>query len=105
MSETYLGDLKSMRNHELKVEFVKYVPQELTQGVLYVSEEFGTAIHLCACGWCRVKTVTPFHIGDRGWKYTRSEDDKVTLLPSIGNYQMPCKSHYWLKDNQIVWID
>jgi hypothetical protein len=83
--------------------FVKTIPQELEQGVLYVSEEFGTAIHLCACGWCKQKTVTPFHISDRGWLYTRDAEDRVTLHPSIGNFQMPCKSHYWVQGNKVVW--
>lgn len=104
MSEMIPADLHATRDQELTVEFVKYVPEQMVQGVLYVSEEFGTAIHLCACGWCKQKTVTPFHIGERGWKYTRSPEDRVTLFPSIGNYQMPCKSHYWVKDNKVIWI-
>jgi hypothetical protein len=88
---------------ELKPVFVKTMPKELEQGVLYVSELYGTAIHLCACGSCKQHTVTPFHIGERGWQYTRDAEDRVTLHPSIGNFQMPCKSHYWVRENKIVW--
>ena len=96
----------SQRTMEFKrVEFVKHISGELEQGVLYVSEEFELAIHLCACGWCKQKTVTPFKDfpNDRGWTYTRDAEDRVTLHPSIGNFQMPCKSHYWVQGNKIVW--
>lgn len=92
-----------MKLFNLEPRFVDQVPAVLEQGVLYVSEKFETAIHLCACGWCGGKTVTPFRDSDRGWQYTRTADDKVTLHPSIGNFQMPCKSHYWVQDNQIKW--
>jgi hypothetical protein len=87
---------------ELKPVFVKFMPPELEQGVLYVSEEFELAIHLCACGWCKQKTVTPFHDPNSDWKYTRDAQDRITLHPSIGNFQMPCKSHYWVRENKIV---
>jgi hypothetical protein len=87
----------------LRPLFVKTVPPELEQGVLYISEVYGTAIHLCACGICKQKTVTPFHNELKGWKYTRTPDDLVTLYPSIGNFQMPCRSHYWITENKVVW--
>ena len=32
------------------LQHVKYIPKELTQGVLYVSSEYAVAGHLCACG-------------------------------------------------------
>jgi Family of unknown function (DUF6527) len=88
--------------NELTVAFVDLVPEHLEEGVLYVSEKYKTAVHLCACGTCGEQTVTPFD-SSRGWLYTRSPDDKVTLHPSIGNFQMPCKSHYWIKDNRVEW--
>lgn len=87
----------------LRPLFVDFIPETLEQGVLYVSERFETAIHLCACGWCKEKTVTPFHDGQSGWRYMRDEQNRITLFPSIGNQNMPCKSHYWLRNNEIVW--
>ena len=74
-----------MKLTQLRPVFVDQVPEQLEPGVLYVSEKYGTAIHQCACGTCGWKTVTPFHIGDRGWVYTKDADDRVTLSPSIGN--------------------
>jgi hypothetical protein len=26
-----------------------------------------------------------------------SEGAKATLMPSIGNWQLPCQSHYWIR--------
>lgn len=92
-----------MKDTILRPLFVEHVPKVLEQGVLYISEEYGTAIHLCACGSCGIQTVTPFHIDRLGWKYTRTPDDKVTLYPSIGNQRLPCRSHYWVKENRIDW--
>ena len=78
---------------------VHYIPKELKPGVLYVSEEFGAAVHLCACG-CGSKVSTP--LGPTEW--TLEETDKgPSLRPSIGNWQFPCQSHYWIDQGNIVW--
>lgn len=44
---------------EFTPEFVEYMPDELREGILYISMKYGTAIHLCACGNCGQQTVTP----------------------------------------------
>lgn len=75
------------------------MPTVLEEGILYFSEEYGTAAHLCACG-CGSKIRTP--IGPIGW----SIDDGpkgVSLYPSLGNWQRPCRSHYWIADGEVVW--
>ncbi len=76
-----------------------YIPKDLESGILYVSEEFGVACHLCPCG-CGSKVVTP--IGPTEWSFSEV-DDKPTLYPSIGNWQFPCKSHYWIEGGLIKW--
>jgi hypothetical protein len=90
-----------MRDVRLTPRFVEYMPDTLEQGVLYVSERFQLAIHLCACGECGIKTVTPFG-SPQGWDYSY-ENGEVTLHPSIGNQQFPCRSHYWVRRNVIEW--
>jgi hypothetical protein len=85
--------------NKLQPEFVKYIPEILEDGILYVSLEFETAIHNCCCG-CGLKTVTPFC--ENEWKIN-IEGDKVSLSPSIGNWQFPCKSHYFIKNNIVEW--
>ena len=84
---------------ELVPQFVEFMPSKLEEGILYISEKYETAIHLCPCG-CGHQTVTP--IKSWGWNYIRN-DKVITLEPSISNYQLPCKSHYWIRENKIVW--
>jgi hypothetical protein len=78
---------------------VKYVPKVLEPNVLYVSEEFHTAAHLCLCG-CGTKVVTP--LGPAKWTF-REEAGRPSLWPSIGNWQLPCKSHYVIKGGEVLW--
>ncbi|MES2674359.1 MAG: DUF6527 family protein [Pseudomonadota bacterium] len=75
------------------------MPKELASGVLYVSKEFNTAAHLCACG-CGAKVRTP--LTPTEWTLTLSQPGP-TLIPSIGSWQLPCKSHYWITDGEISW--
>jgi hypothetical protein len=87
-----------MRRNSISPMFVKAVPEELEDGILYVSE-YGTAVHKCCCG-CGSEVVTP--IGPTGWKLIR-QGPTVSLKPSIGNWNLPCRSHYWITQNQILW--
>ncbi len=81
--------------------FVEYIPEVLEHGILYVSEAYGVCNHLCACG-CGEQTVLPFECVD-GWLYNR-DGDLVTLEPSIGNFHVPCGSHYYIRRNAVVWV-
>jgi len=83
----------------LTVRHVKYLPKELSHGILYVSKEYAVAGHLCACG-CGAKVITP--LGPAEWAYSEP-NKRPTLYPSIGNWQMPCRSHYFITDGQIQW--
>ncbi len=76
---------------------VKYMPAELEPGILYVAEQFGAAAHLCACG-CGTIVRTPL---DR-WSLTETRNGP-TLYPSIGNWQEPCRSHYWIRRGAVRW--
>lgn len=80
------------------LRLVKCIPEELEENVLYVSKEFGTASHLCGCG-CKTEIVTP--IGDNWWTF-HENCGLFSLTPSVGNYQIPCKSHYFITNNQFV---
>ena len=75
------------------------MPKELKPGILYVSEEFGTAAHLCPCG-CGSKNRTP--LGPTEWTFTETQLGP-SLDPSIGNWQRACKSHYWILNGEIIW--
>jgi hypothetical protein len=80
----------------IRLERVALMPQQLEAGVLYLSETYGTAIHLCACG-CGIETVTP--LGAGGWTFTEGP----TLRPSVGNQAMPCASHYFITAGRVDW--
>jgi hypothetical protein len=79
-------------------EFVEAMPKELLEGRLYVSIKYKTASHKCPCG-CGNRIVTPIIPGR--WKLT-FDGKVVSLSPSIGNWGLDCRSHYWIVDNKIV---
>lgn len=85
----------------IKLQRVHYMPKELKPGVLYVSAEFGTAAHLCACG-CGAKIRTP--LGPTEWALEET-DSGPTLRPSVGNWQQACQSHYWIYQGKVIWSD
>ena len=82
-----------------ELQRVHYMPKELKPGVLYVSEEFSTAAHLCACG-CGSKIRTP--LGPTEWKVMETKKG-LSLYPSVGNWQQPCQSHYWIERGEVRW--
>jgi len=84
---------------KIELQHVHYMPKELKPGVLYVSEEFNTAAHLCACG-CGSKVRTP--LGPTEWAFEETPMGP-SLFPSVGNWQQACQSHYWLYRGEIRW--
>ena len=78
---------------------VQYMPTKLEPGILYVAEEFGAAAHLCACG-CGAIVRTP--LDPTEWSLTETEDGP-SLYPSVGNWQEPCQSHYWIERGKVKW--
>jgi hypothetical protein len=84
---------------KFKLQRVHYMPKELEPGILYVSEEFDIAMHLCACG-CRSKVKTP--LGPTEWSMKETKSGP-SMRPSIGNWQQACQSHYWITGGKIVW--
>jgi hypothetical protein len=83
----------------IKAEYVDAIPAAITDGVLYVSTEYGTAVHKCCCG-CGQEVVTP--LGPTDWSVT-VDGGAVSVYPSIGNWSFPCKSHYWISCGHIRW--
>lgn len=88
-----------MKASILEPMYVNAIPIELEKGKLYVSLMYGTAQHLCPCG-CGNRIVTP--LNKTGW--TLRYDGKISLYPSIGNYEINCQSHYFITDNEVKWV-
>jgi hypothetical protein len=84
---------------ELEHQFVKSVPRSMETGVLYVSLEYATMLHLCACG-CGHEVVTP--LSPKDWKLT-FDGVSISVHPSIGNWAFPCRSHYIIDRGKIRW--
>jgi uncharacterized protein DUF6527 len=79
--------------------FVENIPEKIDEGTLYVSIPYATAIHNCFCG-CGQEVVTP--ISPTDWALI-FDGDTVSLKPSIGNWSLPCRSHYWISNNRVKW--
>lgn len=79
--------------------FVKHIPDELKEGIIYVSIDFATALHKCCCG-CGNEVVTPLSPTD--WRLT-FDGKTVSLYPSIGCWNFECKSHYWIERSRVKW--
>ena len=83
----------------IKPEYVEFIPKALEDGILYISKKYGTASHNCCCG-CGTKIVTPL----RNTEFSLSDrNGLVSLNHSIGNWNHPCQSHYWIKNNRVIW--
>jgi hypothetical protein len=104
--------MKTIKKVPIEPVYVEIIPEPeyLESGKLYISKSFCLAIHLCLCG-CGEQVVTPLDeivtetkriITEMpygyGWILT-DKGGKVSMLPSIGNYDFPCKSHYIITNN------
>lgn len=88
-----------MRQIALRPQFVEFIPEQPEDGVLYISQRYRTATHRCCCG-CGSEVVTP--LGPADWTL-EAVNGAVTLRPSIGNWSLPCRSHYLIRQGRVVW--
>jgi len=88
-----------MKQKILSHQFVKFIPEQLKDGVLYISKQYSTAAHKCCCG-CGMEVITSLKPTD--WSL-QVKGNQVTLYPSIGNWGFPCQSHYWIRNSKIIW--
>ena len=93
------------KTNRVVLELVENVPTDLEVGKLYVSLKFRTSAHLCGCG-CGTKVV--LKLSPRHWSVILN-GETVSMYPSVGNWQLPCLSHYWIRDGRILeaerWSD
>src|SRR5262245_33745179 len=74
------------------------MPDSIEPGVLYVSMEYATAAHRCCCA-CGEEVVTPFSPAQ--WQMS-FHGDAVSLHPSIGNWNLRCRSHYVVREGRVI---
>ncbi|MFA0839024.1 DUF6527 family protein [Streptomyces rochei] len=87
------------RQDTLRPVFTETFPSTMDAGVLYISVPYRTCGHLCCCG-CGQEVVTP--LSPRQWSITY-DGESVSLAPSIGNWSLPCQSHYWIRSGNVRW--
>jgi hypothetical protein len=88
-----------MTRFSLEPRFVEFIPDRTDDGILYVSMEYMIVVHKCCCG-CGNDVSLPLSPTD--WQLT-FDGKTVSLHPSIGSWSLPCRSHYWIRGNQIIW--
>ena len=83
-----------------RVERVHRLPEALAENVVYVSDEYELAALKCACG-CghRISLL----LGD-GHKVDEFEG-LADISPSIGVWDSPCKSHFWVRNGKVLWAE
>ncbi len=83
-------------------EFVEYIPsdgKDLVPGVVYISMKHRTVVLRCPCGCGQLSEFVLDPI-----RFRMMYDGKsVTFDPSIGNSNLKCRSHFWIRNNQILW--
>ncbi|MER8758086.1 DUF6527 family protein [Mesorhizobium sp. M0976] len=60
--------------------------------------DYATSAHRC-CSGCGEKVVTRFSPTD--WKMT-FDGEIISLHPSVGNWQLPCRSHYVIRAGRVI---
>lgn len=74
-------------------------PAELEPGQLYISCKDLWIGHLCPCGCGSEIDVILF---PDAWRFS-FDGKRVSIMPSIGNFHLPCQSHYFIIDNAVKW--
>ncbi|MER9594180.1 DUF6527 family protein [Mesorhizobium sp. M0244] len=87
-----------IRYQRLEHRFLRNVPDTLKNGMLYISMDYATSAHRC-CSGCGEKVVTRFSPTD--WKMT-FDGEIISLHPSVGNWQLPCRSHYVIRAGRVI---
>lgn len=88
-----------MNQGRFEHEMVDSIPDVLLPNTLYVTTDQDVAGHLCACG-CGHEVITPLSPTDWSISFGRRG---ANLLPSIGNWAFPCRSHYFIRDGAVDW--
>lgn len=83
-----------------RVEHVDRLPAYLEEGIVYTSEEYEVAALKCACG-CGHKVTLLLGDGHE----VRDFGGRADIWPSIGVWDAPCRSHFFIKNGEVLWAD
>lgn len=88
-----------MKILRLEPRYLTQFPEQLQEGIIYISEEFNLTGHKCCCG-CGEDVY--LKLGPAKWQLTKEPDRTVSLFPSVGNWKYACRSHYWITGNEVL---
>lgn len=88
---------------ELEIDEKTALPVVL-DGVFYIEDSTPYMAYKCPCGCGNVSMLTRNRDGYSGqcWRLEEREG-KVSLSPSVLSSGFACKSHYFIRDNKIIW--
>jgi len=94
--------MKTIKTVLITPKYVSLIPsvEDMEEKVFYISEHNEVASHLCFCG-CGHEVVTP--LDSDQWILSGGKEI-ISLSPSIGNYNLECKSHYVIRFNKANFI-
>jgi|SRR5450755_648576 len=87
---------------EVTYTFVDSAPEQLESGKLYISTKYRAVVHLCLCG-CNEKVLLKLDPDPDYWSFT-FDGRTVSIHDSIGNVGLPCRSHYYVRQNRVDWL-
>ena len=88
-----------MKTRTWTAVWVDDMPPSLEPGNLYISVKHRLTEHLCACG-CGTEVSLPLARSEWRIEY---DGESVTVWPSIGNWRLPCRSHYIIERSHTRW--
>lgn len=99
-----LNEFKEVRHIDEFIYAMFDGEPELEDGVLYVVDNSPYVEYNCPCGCGRVVTIhtTKQSAEYNGWNF-EERNGKVTLSPSVYSTGFPCRSHYFIQNNRIIW--
>jgi len=89
--------MRTLKKVAIEPIFVEEMPCFIERGKVYISEKYQTSRHICLCG-CDELVIMPLG-GGKWWDLVKEPNGTVSFIGSVGNYSMPCKSHYIITKN------
>jgi len=81
-----------------RVKRVDRLPSVVDENVVYVCDEYEIAALKCACGCGHTVTL----LLDDGHQ-VRDVEGFADISPSIGVWDAACKSHFWIRQGNVIW--
>ncbi len=88
------------RPTEITYEFVESAPDELVPETMYISIRYRAVVHRCLCG-CGEKVL--LNLDPSAWSLT-FDGRSISIHDSVGNVGIPCRSHYVIEQNRVIWL-